>query len=53
MTSSKISKIDKDYIRNHYITEFKIDAKNYGTIDGEITLLSTKLILFLSKNSFL
>ena len=28
MTSSKISKIDKDYIRNHYITEFKIDAKN-------------------------
>ena len=25
MTSSKISKIDKDYIKNHYITEFKID----------------------------
>ena len=23
--------------------EFKIDAKNYGTIDGEITLLSTKV----------
>lgn len=25
MTSSRISRIDKDYIKNHYITEFKID----------------------------